>query len=276
MPVTLEAWLGQAAARLREAGVEAPRLEAQVLAAAVMGQPRSWVIAHPETDAPEGLEPILARRLDHEPLAYILGWREFYGRRFEVGPDVLVPRQETEVVLEAALSVFQSGTVLDVGTGSGCLGVSLALERPDADVLCIDISEPALVVAARNAEALGAKVRFLASDLFAALPKTQQFDLIVSNPPYISRDEELPREIADWEPEAALYGGSDGMKFYDQLAREGRTRLNRGGVLVVEIGDGMAGAVKWSFEAEDWTVQAIKEDLSGTPRAAILRPPVAS
>src|ERR1044072_4019884 len=178
--------------RLEAAGIESPALEAQLLAGHVLLVDRTYVLTHPEEEFPElAGETLLQRREGQEPLAYILGEREFFGRRFRVGPGVLIPRQETETLVEAAMEQSDVQSVLDVGTGSGCIAITLKLERPEWEVTAVDISERALDIASDNAKLLGADVRYLLSDGFASL-LGESFDLIVTNPPYVGLHEALP------------------------------------------------------------------------------------
>ena len=188
----LSEWLIQATDRLSQAGFISAKMEAQVLAGHAMLVDRAWVLSHPEHGVNDlALEALLQRRENGEPLAYILGYREFYSRRFRVDTNVLIPRHETEVLIETALQIENKLLrVLDIGTGSGCIAVTLKLERPDWSVWATDISFPALQVARENAETLGADVTFRHSNLFEQL-EHETFDLIVSNPPYIGRDEPL-------------------------------------------------------------------------------------
>jgi len=268
--VTVHDWVREAATRLAMAGVDSSRLEAQLLAAKSQGTERTSVLAHPRAVAPAVAEELLARRLAGEPLAYILGYREFYGRRFGVNPSVLIPRQETEIVVETALKLAQDGArVLDVGTGSGCIAITLKLERPDLEVSGVDISSAALETARANAEHLDADVGISESDLFEGIRGT--FDLIVSNPPYIADGAELPREIRDHEPGRALFAGPDGMHVYGRIAESARPPLVAGGFLVLELGDGMPGRVQAVFEVSGWEVVAVHPDLGGMPRAMVLR-----
>lgn len=249
-------------------------MEAQILAGHAAGQSRSWVLAHGNEQIPEGVTPLLERRLNHEPLAYILGFREFYGRNFDVDPSVLVPRHETETVVETAMKVCPSEgdvQVLDIGTGSGCIAVTLALELPHASITAVDISPEAIQTASRNADSLGAKVRFMESDLFHAIDPHAKFDVIVSNPPYIATNDEIAQEIKDWEPDPALWGGPDGLHFYHRIASTAHNFLKPNGRLVFEIGDEMSGAVKWTCEEEGWAMEEIVDDLNGIPRAAVLK-----
>jgi release factor glutamine methyltransferase len=262
-------WIREALERLTAAGVEEPKLDAQLLAARVLGQDRSWVLAHPEAEIPRGAEDLLERRVAREPLAYILGHREFFGRVFAVEPGVLVPRQETETLVEVALEGL-GGKVLDVGTGSGCLAVTIKLERPQWMVAACDVSQVALRVARYNAETLGATVHVTRSDLFEAFAGIQ-FGLIVSNPPYIPEGEQLQPEVGLFEPGEALFAGADGLAVYRRLAGEAAPFLTPWGHLVVELGDGMSSSVTALFEERAWTLVEIRNDLGGVPRAAVFR-----
>lgn len=246
-----------------------PALEAQMLAAHALRTERAFILAHPEAELPElAMEALLQRREAGEPLAYILGWREFYGRRFSVRPGVLIPRQETETVVEACLRLEGVRTVLDVGTGSGCIAVTLALERPDWQVLAGDVSEAALEVARENAEALGANVEFRRSDLFEAFAG-EKFDAIVSNPPYVAREEELPHEVRAYEPEQALYADEAGTALYRRLAEEAPAHLNSGGRLALELGHRSLAPVSKILESRGWRVEAVLKDLSGVDRCLV-------
>ena len=268
--MTVQDWMRAAATRLALAGIEASRLEAQLLAAHAQGSDRAAVLAHPTAIIAPTADALLERRSSGEPLAYILGYREFYGRRFGVNQSVLIPRQETETVVEAALQVALPGArVLDVGTGSGCIAITLKLERPDLQVAAVDISEAAIETARVNALERDADVQFAVSDLFGDV--NGMFDVIVSNPPYIADDAFLPKEIREQEPAAALFAGPDGMHVYGRLADSARPPLTPGGSLVIELGDGMAIAVQAIFEVSGWEVVGIHPDLGGMPRAMVLR-----
>jgi release factor glutamine methyltransferase len=265
--VTVGEWTRHAEARLTAAGIEGARLEAQILAGHVLGVNRARLFAHPDAEFPElAAEALLQRREAREPLAYLLGKREFYGREFFVGPGVLIPRQETETLVETALQDLPQGAyVLDLGTGSGCIGLTLKLERPDLDVTLSDISDRALSIAERNADALGAKVRLVRSDGFEEL-LGEAFDRIVTNPPYIGRHEELMPEVADHEPSEALYSGETGMEFYERLARQASAYLLDGGRVFMEVGHRQASSVKALFESEGWRHVQTAADLSGVDR----------
>jgi len=268
--MTVHDWVRAAGARLAIAGVDASRLEAQLFAAHAQGMDRTSVLAHPGALTPALADELLERRLAGEPLAYILGYREFYGRRFSVNPSVLIPRQETETLVEAVLQTAQSGArVLDVGTGSGCIAITLKLERPDLSVTAVDISEAALATARENSTDLGADVAFHYSDLFSDV--SGAFDVIVSNPPYVADEALLSREIREHEPPIALFAGPDGMHLYGRMAETARPPLVAGGCLVVEVGDGMGDEVQAIFEVSGWQVVGVHPDLGGMPRALALR-----
>lgn len=259
-----------------------------MLVAHTLGVGRVFVLAHTAAEYKgNGLEDLCERRATREPLAYILGWREFFGRRFVVTPDVLIPRQETETLIEAALDEKHVKDVLDLGTGSGCIALTLALERLDWDVTGSDISDLALRTASSNAELLKVSVqpafpptrrpavRLVHSDLFDAL-QGEQFDLIVSNPPYIAVADALPPEVRDYEPPVALYAGTQGTDVYSKLSMGAHAFLRPSGSLMVEVGDGQSGRVEELFEAFGWYVERIVEDLSATPRVIVLKPLIAS
>ncbi len=274
MRMRLEHWLATADARLAAAGVDSARLEAQLLAAHVLGEDRTWVLADGEADFPEVLgEPLLQRGEAREPLAYILGWREFYGRPFGVDPAVLIPRQETETLVEAALAYGEGErlSALDVGAGSGAIAVTLALERPAWEVTAVDVSAEALAVAGANARFHSARVRLVLSDGFGAL-LGESFDLIVTNPPYVAHHEPLPPDVEGHEPHVALYGGETGLEFYERLAREAADHLNDGGLLLMEVGHTQAEPVRVLFEKGGWRHEKTVRDLSGIERVVVVRP----
>jgi len=267
-------WIQQAADELTQAGVDSPRLDAQVLAAHALGQDRSWVLAHPEeTVVGDCLQGLLLRRKNREPLAYIVGEREFYGRRFFVDPDVLVPRQETEFLVERAklwMNGVDDWSILDVGTGSGCIGITLALECPGSAVTLLDKSANALRVANKNADALGARVDFVHSDLFKWLPK-RRFRMVVSNPPYVAHRDDLPPEVRDFEPPDALFAEADGLAMYRRLAAE-TFAATRCEVLIVEIGQGQEGEVEAVFSEYGWQMADAMCDLNRIVRTLTFIP----
>jgi len=273
--MTVQEWLGQATLQLAEAGIPSPRLEAEVLLARAMDLPRVSLFVHPEAPIPiDSAEALLHRRLGREPLAYIVGHREFYGRRFAVDSRVLIPRHETELLVNlavASLADFKIPTLLDVGTGSGCLAVTIALEMPTVQVTATDISEAALQVARANAFELGAKVEFVNADLWP--PKPRRFDIIVSNPPYIDPAAELMPEVRAHEPSLALFAEDRGLAIYRRLAETGADLLTDAGRLIVELGDDMAAEVTQLFQRAGWQIVSVHPDLGGMPRALVVCKP---
>ncbi|MFM9874747.1 MAG: peptide chain release factor N(5)-glutamine methyltransferase [Fimbriimonadaceae bacterium] len=267
-------WIRQATEELSQAGVDSPRLDAQVLAAHAMGQDRSWILAHPEEPiVSDHLQGFLQRRKNREPLAYIVGEREFYGRSFFVDPDVLVPRQETEFLVERAKLWMVDGadwSILDVGTGSGCIGITLALEFPGSTVTLLDKSANALRVANKNADALGARVDFVHSDLYRWLPK-RRYRMVVSNPPYVAHRDDLPPEVREFEPHDALFAEADGLAMYRRLAAE-TFAATRCEVLIVEIGQGQEGEVEAVFSEYGWQLADAMCDLNRIVRTLTFIP----
>lgn len=251
------------------------RLEARVLAAQAWQVTPAWLIAHDSdaATAPQAaaFEALLARRLAGEPIAYIVGAREFYGRGFEVSPAVLIPRPETELLVELALAEIpldDTTTVLDLGTGSGCIAITLALELPRARVTAVERSPAALALARRNAQALGAAVEFSAGDWFSGLTG-RSYDLIVANPPYIAAaDPHLARGDLRHEPVAALASGEDGLDDLRRLIEGARLHLRRPGLLLLEHGYDQADAVQALLRRGGFTRPRCWRDLAGNPRVS--------
>lgn len=245
--------LRSASTRLRQALDLDPRearLEAQILTALALGVDRAWLIAHDRDalslDQSNAIEQLIARRERGEPVAYILGEKEFYGRLFKVTPDVLIPRPETELLVEAALERLpkaRSARILDLGTGSGCIAITLAKERPDCEVLAVDVSLPALAIARENAKRLDApNVSLFASDWYARLD-TMNFDMIISNPPYIAAgDPHLGLGGLPHEPRQALASGLVGLDAILAIVAGTRDHLLPGGWLILEHGYDQADA----------------------------------
>ena len=240
--------LGQAKAQLRQAGIDTPALDAELLLAHVLEVERATLLAHPErrVDAADTARfyDLLARRVAHTPLAYLTGRRWFFGLAFEVTPDVLIPRPETELLVETAIAWLgrapgASPRVIDVGTGSGAIAVSVAVHTPPTcRIFASDISSAALAVAQRNAERHGVagRIAFLQGDLMAALPAA--VDLILANLPYVAdteRDALMP-EVRDYEPALALFSGPHGLTLIQRLLAQAPTHLRSGGALLAEIG----------------------------------------
>jgi len=278
---SVAARLAEARARLERAGF-APSdaaLDAELLARHLLGWDRAALIARGREGEPPGfgrrLEELLARRAAHEPVAQIVGHREFWGLEFEVTRDVLVPRPETELVVEEALQFAREGTcnsVADVGTGSGCLAVAVARELPATHVTAIDVWPAALEVARRNAARHGVshRITFVQGDLFEGIPAT--FDLIVSNPPYVPESEEpyLQPEVTQYEPRTAVFGGADGMTVIRRLLRDSHGRLAPRGRLVVEFGFGQHERVAGLAAEAGWQIVRLRRDLQSIPRTLVL------
>ena len=264
--------------------VESPRLQAELLLAHVLQLPRLKLYLNfertlTETEV-EVLRKLVKRRGDREPLQHILGSTSFCGLEMEVNGSVLIPRPETELLAERAwnfLSPLTSPAVLDLGTGTGCLAITLAVKNPQAAVHALDISNAALEVARLNAarHQVAERIQFHASDGFAALPPEVCFDLVVSNPPYIpsAEIEKLEPEVRDYDPKLALDGGPDGLVFYRRLAVEAPPFLTAGGVIMLEFGDGQEPALRDIFASEKWIVDEVVPDYSARPRILIARRP---
>jgi release factor glutamine methyltransferase len=297
--LTIRSALLQAAAELESAEVPSPnpRLDAEMLLLFTLGREgdRAYLLAHSgdelESAAHHRFQDLLQQRLAGKPIQYITGHQEFFGLDFRVTPDVLIPRPETEHLVETALdlccidlcgtdsqsvqTIFgdrRSATgdhlrILDVGTGSGCIAVALAHSLPQAQVTAVDVSPAALMVARRNAELNRVRVEFLESDLLSAV-SARRFELIVSNPPYIGTDnpDTVQRQVRDFEPSLALWGGQDGLSIYQRLIPQAHAALSEGGYLLLEIGYSLEAAVRALFCESLWqNVQTI-HDLQGLPR----------
>jgi release factor glutamine methyltransferase len=264
---------------------ESPRLDAEVLLAHALGMQRIQLYTHfdkPLSGAErEPFKGFLKRRGAGEPVAYITGEKEFMGLAFKVGPEVLIPRPDTEVLVETVLALLagvdRQQAVLDVGTGSGCIAIALALKAPRTRLCAWDIDEKALMLAAGNAARLGARVELAHGD--ALDPKTwergEAFDLIVSNPPYIAPDEapQLALSVAHYEPAGALFAAPDGLAFYRALAAGAPKRLSLEGCIAVEIGSSQAAAVTALFAAAGWREVQVKKDYAKLDRVVTARRP---
>ena len=272
--MTLQTALLQGTQLLEEAGVIAPRLTAEVLLAHALHSDRVFLYAHPERELKEvewlHYGRYLHERIEGKPTQYITKRQEFYGREFRVTPDVLIPRPETEHVVEAALPLAKRARrILDVGVGSGALAVTLQLET-GAGMWATDISPAAASVAAANAQRLGARVLVVVCDLMDAIAD-HSIDLIVSNPPYVPLDERegMQREVRDWEPPVALFAGATGFELYERIAAGARRVLGPGGHLVMELGFGSADRV--ANLLGDWHNVRMEPDLAGIPRVIAAR-----
>ena len=280
--------LKEGLARLRAADVPSFTLAAELLLLHVVGRNRTWLYAHPEEliakEDEQRYFALLARRVAGEPTQHLTGTQEFWGLEFEVTRDVLIPRPETEHVIEVALdrlavreiragrkqTLAGSGLqIADVGTGSGCLAIALAKELPSAHLFATDVSAAALAVAVLNAarHSVGERIRFVECHLLTGVPNSA-FDVIASNPPYIGRKERetLMREVRDHEPEIALYGGEEGYELYADLIAQAAERLKPGGILVLELGHNSLAAVQPLLEGPTWTNVGVTDDLAAIPR----------
>jgi release factor glutamine methyltransferase len=278
---SLLAWIAQDFGAL---GIASPRLDAELLVGFALGLPR--VKLYLDLDRPLGpdelaqVRSLVVRRRKREPVAYILGDREFYRRSFEVSPVVLIPRPDTETLIERALELVAADSparVLDLCTGSGAIAITLAAERPAASVIGTDLSASALEVARRNAERHGvtARCEFLEGDLFAPLPAAARFELIVANPPYIPEPElaTLQPEIRDFEPRLALASGGDGLTHLGRLCESTRGYLEPGGSLLFEVGLGQAAQVQRWLEERGFDQVRAHKDLGGIERVVEARAP---
>lgn len=276
---TLGSLLNWTAKHLAEKGAEYPRLDAEVLLASAVGCKRIdlYGLRFAEPAAPEVRQKyreLIKKRLEGCPVAYLVGKKEFYGLEFSVGPAVLIPRPDTEVLLMEALAEAKKRSaprVLDIGTGSGCLPVTLAKQLREADITAVDVSPDALAVARGNAEkhAVAERVRFLQGDLFAALPAGETFDLILSNPPYIAAEDlgKLPVGVRQYEPHLALDGGPGGFAVFDRLVDQARVFLKPGGYLMVEIGSPQEARARQRLGSfGEYRLAATVIDSSGHPR----------
>jgi len=265
---------------LSAAGVDQPQTEANLLLADLLGGDRAFLIAHSADDLSPGqkeeFQSRVERRAAGEPQQYITGHQEFFRLDFEVTPDVLIPRPETELIVEAALEFAKHGApyFADIGTGSGCLAISLLNELPEAKAVAVDTSSAALKVAQRNAERLGAidRLRLVKSDGLAAISSKEKFDLIVSNPPYVSDEEmkSLQREVRR-EPASALAGGVDGFDVIRRWLNDAPRFLRTGGHFIFEIGFGQGQTVRELIDQNKWELIDVRHDLVNIPRTVILR-----
>jgi release factor glutamine methyltransferase len=275
--------------RLEANGVPSASLAAELLLMHVLKRDRAWLYAHPEhaldTKQTARFACLIRQRAAGRPVQYLTGKQEFWGLEFEVNPNVLIPRPETEHVVEVALARLggrhaDSLDIADVGTGSGCLAVALAHELPHAHIVATDISSAALEVARRNAARHGVaeriefrRMNWLQSYLANAAPIEARFDLIVCNPPYIGLAEAagLPREVREHEPRKALFSGPDGVEAYPPLMAQAAALLRTGGWLVVELGHTGAPRVRPLLETPFWSHTAVERDLAGIERVLSAR-----
>ncbi|MGE0130698.1 MAG: peptide chain release factor N(5)-glutamine methyltransferase [Blastocatellales bacterium] len=288
MPATtISETLKEASERLRAASVANDLLDAQTLLAEALGKDRTYLIINFNQQLAEEVlskfQAMISRRAAGEPLQYITGHQAFFGLDFEVTPDVLIPRPETELIVEETIRLVQQNkaakpappVIVDVGTGSGCIAVALARELDGARVIASDISLAALRVSRRNAARHGLEnqIGFIASDLLDAFADERFADFILSNPPYVS-DEEMPtlqREVRDWEPHLALTDLNDGLSVYRRLLKDASSRLKPGGHLICEMGYTQSESISAMVDREVWAEPRMLDDLQGIPRTIVLR-----
>jgi release factor glutamine methyltransferase len=280
-PPTITDLLSKSAAWLKEKGSTSPRLDAELLLAEVLGMNRVELYVNFEqplnTSEVSSYREFIRRRGEGEPVAYILGRGFFHNHELRLNSSVLIPRPETEHVVDAALDFLMEGewpqapAVLDLGTGSGAIAISLATGFPEAAIIASDASAEALELARQNAAAagVGPRISFVQSDMFDELDPVDTFDLIVSNPPYVSKDEwaALPRDVRDYEPREALYGGEDGLDYYRLLAGQAPQLLKPRGGLILEIGAGQGQAVTGLLAATGkFRAAGVLKDYAGLDR----------
>jgi release factor glutamine methyltransferase len=273
--LTLREALIQATRRLEYHLISNPRLTADVLLAHCLSVNRTYLYTHDERELlhheSRRFEDAVDERISGVPVQYIVGQQEFYGRCFVVNPAVLIPRPETEFIIESALEVTSpSAAIIDVGTGSGAIGVTLALELPKATVFATDVSPDALRVAKLNASQLGANIHFACADVLEGL--AGPFDFVLCNPPYVSVNDtaRLQREVRDYEPHVALFAAEDGLAVFRRLVPSAEKRLKPGGHLIVEIGITMEQRVLGLF-GDRWESVRSRPDLQGIPRTIVAR-----
>ncbi|HKO61243.1 MAG TPA: peptide chain release factor N(5)-glutamine methyltransferase [Pyrinomonadaceae bacterium] len=281
MPISIAEAILQGANKLRKAGVPEARREAGSLLAFLLDKDRTFILGHADhmisSEQETLFDEFVEARAQGEPAQYITGRQDFYGLEFEVTPAVLIPRPETEVLIETAIKLVgteKAFSFCDVGTGSGCIAVTLLHQFPLARATAVDVSGEALVIAGRNASRhrVSDRIEFVVSDCFASVGP-QSFDLIVSNPPYVAEDAvpTLQREVRDFEPRVALTAGADGLDVIRRLVTDSQKFLGPGGHLVFEIGFDQHEVVRELIDARVWELLDIHQDLQGIPRTVALQ-----
>ncbi len=279
---TIAEVLKRASEYLREASVPNDLLDAQTLLAEALGRDRTYLIINFNRLLSDGerikYQSLIERRAAGEPLQYITGHQEFFGLEFEVTPDVLIPRPETELIVEETIRIVQQASfnrplIVDAGTGSGCIAVTLAREIDGLRAIATDISTAAIAVAKRNAarNVMSERIDFIVANLFDAFADIPFADIIISNPPYVSRHElpMLQREVRDWEPKVALTDFDDGLTFYRRLLSDAPARLKPGGYLICEMGYTQSDAISAMIDPAVWSDLRILKDLRGIPRTIV-------
>ncbi|MDI6783066.1 MAG: peptide chain release factor N(5)-glutamine methyltransferase [bacterium] len=286
--MTIQEILRQAEQRLKSAGIDSARLDSEVLLAYVLGYSRSELLVHSaqqlNSDQMVEFLKLVQARKEHQPVAYLTGIKEFMGLDFLVTPEVLIPRPETEILVETTLQIIsnlakQKLRILDIGTGSGNIAISLAKQLELAEVVALDISEQAIAVAKQNAilHQVNDRIRFIKSALFDNISETEnRFEIIVSNPPYIPEPEfeQLSLDIREYEPHQALTGGNDGLNIIRKIIQESADYLTQQGYLIMELGDGQAKKVRNLIEqSSQFDIQSTRFifDLAGKERVVVTK-----
>ncbi len=282
MKISIHDAITEGARTLEAAGVSEPRKEAASVMMSVLETDRTFVIAHGERELKEAqlqaYRKLIERRARREPLQYLTGHQEFFKLDFEVTSDVLIPRPETELIVEAGINVCRNAPaplIADIGTGSGCIVVSLLHELPEARAVATDLSLAALRVAQKNARRHNVidRLGFVQADGFAPARADRLFSLIVSNPPYVTENEfaRLQPEVRNYEPRSALVSGADGLSHIRALLRDAPANLMRGGYFIFEIGFGQQNAVEAAIDRNVWNVIEVRKDLQNIPRTFVLQ-----
>jgi release factor glutamine methyltransferase len=279
--MNISAALEQAAAILGESGITEPRREAASLLSLVLSRNSAFLIAHPECTLSEieqeNYESYVHRRARHEPFQYIVRRQEFYGLEFEVSPDVLIPRPETELLVEAAINHLRScerPRFCEIGVGSGCISIAVLHEISEATAIAGDVSTSALAIAQKNAakNKVQGRIEFRVSDVFENI-REKEFEAILSNPPYVPEPdlESLQAEVRDFEPTVALTAGPDGLSIIESIVCEAPAHLVNGGALIMEIGFNQMAAVERLFNKELWKTIEFLPDLQDIPRIVVAK-----
>ena len=281
----MQAFLKWSTDQLRQAGIDSPRMEAELILASALGFLREDIYIYPKRilteDEKSVLRDLINRRICREPMAHILGYKEFWSLDFKITPDVLIPRPETEILIESLFSLHHKNAknqpilLLDIGTGSGVIAIVVALEISNCQIVATDFSEKALAIARINAGTHGVskQVNFVRSDMFAEIAK-ESYDFIVSNPPYIETERlnDLMVDVRDFEPRSALDGGLDGLRFYRKIIPGALDYLKEGGSLVLEIGETQSNPLRQLLAIQGGYKEVkVAQDFSGNDRVVSAR-----
>ncbi len=276
--MTLRELLIQGIKKLKNLNINNPQLVSEIFLSDILSKPKEWIIANPDFELKNSkiidkFNEYIQRKIDGEPVGYIVGKKEFFSINIKVNKNVLIPRPETEILVEKAINVIKKNSlkkVIDIGTGSGVIAISIKKEVPDIEIIATDISLDALKVAKENSKNLN--INFICCDLFNGVKG--KFDLIISNPPYIkTRDlEKLPEEVKSFEPINALDGGEDGLKYYKKIVIEGKNYLSKNGFIIFEIGYiSVVKKIEKIFAENNFCDIKFFKDYSNFPRVIMAR-----